>query len=72
MMVAMTPRARVTYRGRICGRCLRVEWHPDNVRSTWCGTCHDTTPGQPVALADRSVEGHAADLLRAVRAMVTP
>jgi len=65
-------RTPVTFRGRLCGRCLTVTWYPDHVRSHWCGTCQDRTPGQVVALPDRAVEPHAADLLAAVHALATP
>jgi hypothetical protein len=65
-------RPAVTFRGRLCGRCLTVTWHPESVRSHWCATCQDTTPGQGVALAERVADPHAADLLRAVHALATP
>jgi hypothetical protein len=62
----------VTFRGRLCGRCLTVTWHPESVRAGWCSTCQDTTPGQTVALPERATDHHAADLLRAVHALATP
>jgi hypothetical protein len=66
------PSVPVTFRGRLCGRCLTVTWHPEYVVTHWCSTCQDRTPGQVVALPERAIDGHAADLLRAVHALATP
>jgi hypothetical protein len=65
-------RSPVTFRGRLCGRCLTVSWHPDSVRAGWCTTCGQPTAGQPVSLPERIADPHAADLLHAVRALATP
>jgi len=70
-MTARRP-PRVTFHGRLCGRCLTVSWYPEYVRAGYCQTCDDLTPGVTVALAERAAEQEAADLLRAVHALATP
>jgi hypothetical protein len=60
------------YHGRLCGRCLRVTWTPDDVAAGYCGTCHDTTPGAPVAILEDYVEPDALTVLASIRALATP
>lgn len=60
------------YHGRLCGRCLRVAWVPDDVAAGYCGTCHAVTPGALVAILEDDVEMDALNLLASIRALATP